>query len=85
LGHLFRFIERVDGQRDDVGIFLFELFEMSLEIGYLPNAIGSPQAAVENDHGILAFQIRGYVQCAAIGGPDGIVGKWISRIELFGH
>ena len=56
--HLFGFVERVDGKCDDIGIFLFEFFDMRLEVGYLPNAIRSPDAAIENNDGIFAFEIR---------------------------
>ena len=55
--HLFGFIERVNRKRDYIGIFLFEFFDMRLEVGYLPNAVRSPHAAIENDDGIVAFEI----------------------------
>jgi hypothetical protein len=51
-------IERVNRKRDYVGIFLFEFFDMRLEVGYLPNAVRSPDAAIEKDDCILTFEIR---------------------------
>jgi hypothetical protein len=56
--HLFGLIERVNRKRDYVGIFLFEFFDMRLEVGYLPNAVRSPDAAIEKDDCILTFEIR---------------------------
>ena len=56
--HLFGFVERVNGKRDDIGVFFLEFVDMRLEVGYLPNAVGSPDAAIENDDGIFAFEIR---------------------------
>lgn len=55
---LFGFVERVDGKCDDIGIFLLEFFDMRLEAGDLPNAVGSPDAAIENNDGIFALEIR---------------------------
>ena len=56
--HLFGFVERVDRKPDDVGIFFFEFFDMRLEVGDLPNAVRSPYAAIENNDGIFARDIR---------------------------
>jgi hypothetical protein len=66
--HLFGFVERIDGNRDDVRILLLEFLDMRLEVGYLPNAVGSPDAAIENYDGILAFDIRWNVKRAATSG-----------------
>jgi hypothetical protein len=37
---------------------LLEFLKMRLEVGDLPNAIGSPYASVKDDDGILALDIR---------------------------
>jgi len=42
-------------------MFLFELTDMHLEIGYLPNAVGSPNAAIEDNDGVFASEIGGDV------------------------
>jgi hypothetical protein len=56
--HLFGFVQRIDGKRDYVCIFLFEFFDMRLKVDYLPNAVRSPHAAIENKDGIFAPEIR---------------------------
>jgi hypothetical protein len=50
---LFGFVEGIDGKGDHVCMFLFELIDMSLEVGYLPNAVRSPDTAVEDDNGVF--------------------------------
>lgn len=83
--HLFGFVERVNRKRDDIGVFLFEFFAMRLKVGYLPNAVRSPDAAIENDNGIFPFEIRRNIQSTAVGGGHVIVRKWIAGTELFSH
>ena len=61
IDHLLGFVERVDRKRDHVRVFIFEFFQMRLEIGNLPNAVGSPDTAVIDDHGVFAFEIRGKI------------------------
>jgi hypothetical protein len=52
--HLFGFVEWIDRQSDDVGVLLLELVNVRLEIGYLPNAVRSPDAAVKDADGVFA-------------------------------
>ena len=59
--HLFGFVERVDGKGDDVGIFALEFLDMRLEVGYLPDAVRSPDATVKDDDGVFAFEISGNI------------------------
>ena len=59
--HLFRLVERIDGKGDDLGVFLLEFLNVRLVIGDLPNAIGSPDAAIKNDDRVFAFQVGGNV------------------------
>jgi hypothetical protein len=73
--HLFGFVERVDGKRNDIGIFLRKFFDVRLEVGYLPNAVGSPDAAIENDDGIFTFEIRRNIQSAAVSRGHVIIRK----------
>jgi len=53
--HLFGFVEGIDRERDDVGILSPEFIKMRLEVGYLPNAIRSPDATVKDDNGVFAL------------------------------
>ena len=55
--HFFGFVERIDRQGDDIGILCFEFLKMGLIVGDLPDAVGSPDAAVEDDDGVFAFEI----------------------------
>lgn len=48
------FIERIDGQSDDADVCFFELFDMRLEVGQLPKAVGSPDAAIKYQNRILS-------------------------------
>jgi hypothetical protein len=41
---------------------------MRLEVGDLPDAVGSPDAAIEDDNAILTREIRWNIQPAAGGG-----------------
>jgi hypothetical protein len=52
-----RFFQWIDGKGNDVGVLLFEFCDVRLVVGYLPNAVGSPDAAVEEDDGIFAGKI----------------------------
>ena len=83
--HLFGFIERVDGKSDDIGILTAELVDVSLIVGDLPNAVRSPDAAVEYDHGIFAGQTGRKIQRAAVGQFNAETGKRIAGNELFRH
>jgi hypothetical protein len=65
--HLLGLFERIDGQRHDICVLGFEFFVVSLVIGNLPNAIRSPNAAIVNNDGVLAFESRGQLQCPTIG------------------
>ena len=67
LNHLFGFVGRINGKSDDVGVLLLEFLDMRLEVGYLPDAVRSPDAAIENNNGILAFEIRRNFHPAAVG------------------
>ena len=58
---------------------------MCLEVGYLPNAVRSPDAAIENDSGIFAFEIGRNIHSTADGGRHVIVRKWIAGTELIRH
>jgi hypothetical protein len=62
------FGERVNRKGDDVGILLCEFSDMGLEVGYLPNAIGSPDTAIENDNSIFTLEIGRDIQPATVGG-----------------
>ena len=57
LDHLFGFVERVDRQRDDIDVLVFEFVYVRLKIGDLPNAVGSPNATVIDDDRVFAFEI----------------------------
>jgi hypothetical protein len=59
--HLFGFVEGIDGEGDYICVFLLKLIDMRLEIGYLPDAVGSPDAAVKNYHGVFASEIHGNI------------------------
>ena len=61
LDHFFGFFQGIDRERYDFCGFLLELFDMRLKVGYLPNAVGSPDAAIEYDDGVLAFEIGGNI------------------------
>ena len=61
VSHFYCFVEWIDGQRDHVGVFLLELVDMRLKVGYLPDAVRSPDAAVKNYHPVFAFEIRGNI------------------------
>ena len=60
--HLFGLIERIDGQGDDVGVLALEFFNMRLIVGNLPDAVGSPDAAIKDDDGVFALEIGGNIQ-----------------------
>jgi hypothetical protein len=62
------FGERVNRKGDDGGILLCEFSDVRLEVGYLPNAIRSPDTAIENDNGIFTLEIGRDIQPAAVGG-----------------
>lgn len=59
--HFLGFIEWVDGQGDDVDVFFLECFKVRLIVGNLPNAVGSPDAAVVDDDGVFGFEVAGNV------------------------
>ena len=61
LDHFFGFVERIDGEGDDVGILCFEFVKVRLIVGNLPNTVRSPDAAVEDDDGVFAGEIVGDV------------------------
>ena len=61
LDHFLGFVERIDGEGDDVGVLCFEFLKVRLVIGDLPNAIRSPNAAVEDDDSVFAGEIGGNV------------------------
>jgi len=65
--HFLGFFERIDGQGDDVGVLGFEFFQMSLIVGDLPHAVGSPDAAVVDDYRVFPLQIGGKSECPAVG------------------
>jgi hypothetical protein len=83
--HFFGLIERVNRKRDYVGIFLFEFVDVRLEVGYLPNAVRSPDAAIENDDGIFAFDIHWNIKRASTSGGYRVIRKRITGTELFSH
>ena len=51
-------------------------------VGNLPNAVGSPDAAIENDDGVFAFEIGGNIQVDHRRWHLE-VRKWIAGTELF--
>jgi hypothetical protein len=53
---------------------------VSLIVGDLPNAVGSPDAAVVDYDGVFAFEIGGNVQRSAVRDRHGEVRKRITRI-----
>lgn len=61
LDHCFGFVERIHRERDDIAVLVFKFVQMRLEVGNLPNAIGSPNAAVKYDDGVFAFEIVGNI------------------------
>jgi hypothetical protein len=80
-----RFFQWIDGKGDDVGVLLFEFCDVRLVVGYLPNAVGSPDAAVEEDDGIFAGKISGDAQCRADRRSDSVIWKLITGAQLFRH
>ena len=80
-----RFFQWIDGKGNDVGVLLFELCDVRLVVGYLPNAVGSPDAAVEEDDGIFAGKISRDAQCRAGRRSDSIIWKLITGAQLFRH
>jgi hypothetical protein len=58
---------------------------LRLIVGQLPNAIGSPDAAVEDDDRVIAFEIGGDIHRPAIQDGDPEVWKQVAGIELFCH
>jgi hypothetical protein len=78
LDHFCCLIQRIYGKRDDLGVLLFEFLKVSLVIGYLPNAVGSPDAPIENDHGVFRLDIGGNIACASIDRWYGVVRKGIT-------
>jgi hypothetical protein len=79
LDHLFCLVQRIYGKGDDLGVLLFEFFKVSLIIGYLPNAVGSPDTAVENDHGVFRLDVGRNIERASIDGWHCVVWKGIAR------
>ena len=61
LDHFLGFVERIDGERDDVGILCFEFLKVRLIVGDLPNTVRSPDAAVEDDDGVFTGELGGDV------------------------
>jgi len=57
LDHFLGFVERIDGEGDNVGILCFEFLKVRLIVGDLPNTVRSPDAAVEDDDGVFAGEI----------------------------
>jgi len=57
LDHFLGFVERIDGEGDDIGVLRLEFIKMRLIVGDLPNTVGSPDAAVEDDDGVFAGEI----------------------------
>ena len=58
---------------------------MRLIVGNLPNAVGSPNAAIIDDDGVIAFQVLGKIQPSAIGQFHIEWWKRIARVQLFCH
>ena len=59
LDHLLRFFQWIDGKGNDVGVLLLECFDVRLVVGDLPDTIGSPDAAIEQDDCVFSFEIGG--------------------------
>lgn len=59
--HLLGLIERIDGESDDLGILALEFVNMRLIVGNLPDAVRSPDSAIENDDGVFALEIGGNI------------------------
>jgi len=83
--HLLGFVEGVDRERDDRRVFLFEFFQMRLVIGNLPNAVGSPNAAVKDDDGIFAFKIGRESERPAVGQIYREGRKKVAGVQLSCH
>jgi hypothetical protein len=83
--HLVGFVERIDREGDHVGIFSPKLLHMRLEVGDLPDAVGSPDAAVKNYHRVFTRQICRDVYRSPVRGRDRVVRKPISGTKLFCH
>jgi hypothetical protein len=78
LDHFFGFVQWIDRKSNDLGVLLFEFVDMRLIVGNLPDAVGSPNAAVKDDHGVLGFDVGGNIQNAASDGWHRIVRKHVS-------
>jgi hypothetical protein len=76
--YFFGFIERIDGKRDDLGIFLLEFVDMGLEVGYLPNAVGSPNSPIKDDDRIFACEVVWDIEQTGIDGLHHITRKWVA-------
>ena len=61
LDHFLGFVERIDGEGDDIGVLRLEFIKMRLIVGDLPNTVGSPDAAVEDDDGVFTGELGGDV------------------------
>jgi hypothetical protein len=53
-----RLVQRIDGEAHDLDILLFELFNMVLVIGDLPNTVRSPDAAIKKYDCKVSVKIR---------------------------
>jgi hypothetical protein len=80
-----RFLQWIDGKRDDFGVLLFEFLEMRLVVGNLPNAVGSPDAAIKEDDGIFTGKIGGNVQPHAGSHWNDVIWKGIAGSQLLCH
>jgi hypothetical protein len=58
---------------------------VSLKIGQLPTAIGSPPAAVEDQGGVFSDEVARKIKALSRDRLDREVGKKISSIELTRH
>ena len=67
LDHLFCLVERIHRERDNIDTFFLEFFDMSLVVSDLPNAVGSPDAAVIDDDRVFAFEIGRNIEPATVG------------------
>jgi hypothetical protein len=57
---------------------LLEFVDMGLEVGYLPNAVRSPNPPVENHDGIFTFEIGGDTQIMATDRSDVVMRKRVA-------
>jgi hypothetical protein len=64
----------------DVYVCFFELVDVSLIVGQLPHAVGSPDATIENDNRVFAPQVLRDAEGSAICDLNEVIRKRITWI-----